>query len=165
MPRILLFVRPSMKEACAPSSTKPSSYPSDVSTVSVRLSFGLSVRKLHFRAVAPHSRQWCTNNGRRLGGCGTCGSRTSCRGSAQLSGRLREICRVPCTVSRRLAAVHGLRAPMPLPCPPPRSGKHLARCCRSRLCSPTHVTSAECSRSPRQSIPLSPIWTGYPARQ
>jgi hypothetical protein len=39
---------------CAPSSTRLSSYPSDVSTVSVRRSFDPSVRKLHFRAVTPY---------------------------------------------------------------------------------------------------------------
>lgn len=54
MPRMRLSVRPSMKNVCAPSSTKMSSYPSDVSTVSVRRSFGPSVRKLHFRGVTPN---------------------------------------------------------------------------------------------------------------
>ncbi|MDQ0839795.1 hypothetical protein QFZ54_003647 [Sphingomonas faeni] len=33
MQHMLLFVRPSMQKVCAPSSTRPSSYPSDVSTV------------------------------------------------------------------------------------------------------------------------------------
>lgn len=43
-----------MKKVCAPSWTRLSSYPSDVSTVSVRRSFDPSVRKLHFRAVTPY---------------------------------------------------------------------------------------------------------------
>ncbi len=63
-----------------------------------------------------------------------------------------------------LAVVHGPRAPVPSPCPPPRSGHHHAFRCRPRPSSPTHGASAERSRSSRQSIPQSPIWTGIPAR-
>lgn len=49
-----------MKKVCVPSSTRPSSYPSDVSTVSVRRSFDPSVRKLHFCAVTPN---WLRRSG------------------------------------------------------------------------------------------------------